>query len=152
MSRPPLYVSKETAMRLLGWPESMWNAANVAGFFPPPIELMDDCIRWRWADIRKAMGWGSSPPRPAQPGDIYFVSSGQFIKIGYTTDIVARIRTLQNGSPSRLVLLGIMPGTMREEAALHAKFTNAKVHGEWFRATSRLRGWINRHCPYEGEE
>jgi hypothetical protein len=82
-------------------------------------------------------------------GKIYFVRSGKLIKIGFTTDLEGRVSRLQTGSPYDLQLLGTIEGTQREEQALHRRFTNLNVRGEWFRGHASLLEYIRKatHAP-----
>ncbi len=41
-----------------------------------------------------------------------------------------------------LVVLHSLPGTARQEGALHFRFLEDRSHGEWFRASLALRGFI----------
>lgn len=60
----------------------------------------------------------------------YFVIGGGLVKIGRSTDVDARLRTLQTGSPEPLKLLGSIAGD--SELNLHRKFDHLRVGGEWF--------------------
>lgn len=77
---------------------------------------------------------------------IYFVQdeSSLNIKIGFHggADAMERIKSLQTGCPSRLVLLATCDGTQQEERLLHDKFSDARVQGEWFRPTAPLLRFI----------
>jgi len=69
------------------------------------------------------------------PGFIYFIQgeSGGPIKIGYTTDVQSRIRTLQTGYPDTLKLLLAIPGNFNNEQTLHFELKEYRVQGEWFK-------------------
>jgi len=82
-------------------------------------------------------------------GKVYFVRSGKLIKIGFTTDLEGRVSRLQTGSPYDLQLLGTIEGTQRDEQALHRRFANLNVRGEWFRGHTSLMAYIRdvTHVP-----
>lgn len=65
---------------------------------------------------------------------IYIIRSGGFYKIGTTNDIVKRTMNLQTGNPVKLeVMVYIETDKAAEiEKALHNKFYNDNVQGEWF--------------------
>lgn len=73
---------------------------------------------------------------------IYFIQdSGTLaIKIGYTAgdSPEARRKALQTGNPSPLVLLAAAEGDTTDEAALHRRFAEARIGGEWFRPVPEL--------------
>jgi hypothetical protein len=62
---------------------------------------------------------------------VYFLRGGDAIKIGYTTNLAARQRTLETGS-----------GDRREETRLHQEWWHLHIRGEWFRADEELLRYI----------
>lgn len=78
-------------------------------------------------------------------GTVYLVAEGPLkllpaVKIGWTskTPPAARLGDYQAGNPRKLHMLATRPGTKTDEAALHAKYIDDNVLGEWFRPTSAL--------------
>lgn len=67
---------------------------------------------------------------------IYFIQawndSSGLLKIGYTTDMPARFKTIQNNSPVELDVLFCMKATRTYERQLHRIFKKHRQHGEWF--------------------
>lgn len=72
-------------------------------------------------------------PSKLIPGLVYVVRSGKHVKIGWTSDLVGRMASLQTGSPHQLVLLGTREGTKALERAWQREFASARTSGEWFR-------------------
>ncbi len=66
---------------------------------------------------------------------IYFISDGEYTKIGFTDkdDIQRRLTDLQVGNPKELKVAATMIGGREEEAILHRVLGNLWVRGEWFR-------------------
>lgn len=81
-------------------------------------------------------------------GFIYFIQGecGGPIKIGYTTDLVKRLSSLQTGYPDRLELLLAFPGNRKHEKALHDKFEEYRLNGEWFRPAPKVLEKIKELC------
>lgn len=75
---------------------------------------------------------------------VYFIEAVGLgkIKIGVSRNPQKRLVELSTGSPVPLKLLATIPGDVRREKELHAKFGHARVDGEWFYATSELRAWL----------
>lgn len=73
---------------------------------------------------------------------IYFVRSGDAIKIGVSGNIPLRIRTLATACQRPVELLAVMPGGYADEKALHDRFAHLRGHGEWFRADTELVDFI----------
>lgn len=79
---------------------------------------------------------------------VYFLRAGESgnIKIGKTYDLNARVASLQTGSPEPLRLLAFI--NCREvnptdaEAAMHGKFQQYRLQGEWFRPADELLDFI----------
>lgn len=71
-------------------------------------------------------------------GIVYFVQSGEAVKIGFTTNMPLRLRHLRSANPYPVVVLGTIPGSVGNEQALHARFTHLRLHGEWYNAVPEL--------------
>jgi hypothetical protein len=94
--------------------------------------IMDD-LR---ADSERRVAEQKPEPRPAK-GLVYFVRLGNRIKIGYTTNMKARMVAVPHEE-----VLGTVPGTMTDERRCHAAFAHLREHGEWFRAEPDLLKFI----------
>lgn len=72
-----------------------------------------------------------------QLGYLYGISNGHAIKIGWSWAHPGarggRLAQLQTGCPDELRLLGAILGAKSEERALHARFYEHRIRGEWFR-------------------
>jgi hypothetical protein len=80
---------------------------------------------------------------------IYFIQAEDVgsIKIGHTSGSVnKRLAELQTGSPVRLRVIGVMPGTPQDEMNLHRAFACSRVQGEWFHPTRDLILFVARKC------
>jgi len=75
---------------------------------------------------------------------VYFVHSGQFIKIGTTTRAQDRVRTIAGRMPEACSLVLLIPGGHAKEAEMHARFHGLRANGEWFRLDARLIKYIKR--------
>lgn len=74
-----------------------------------------------------------------KPGWIYYLHIDDKVKIGYTTDIIRRMRSYPPSSP----LLGVHPGTKQLERDMHEQFKGSLIQGrEWFRPDPDLLA----HC------
>lgn len=75
---------------------------------------------------------------------VYFIGqqSGGLVKIGVSNDPVARMTTLQVGSPVPLELLVAIVGDIALERTLHAIFSRDRAHGEWFRRSETLTEFV----------
>lgn len=74
---------------------------------------------------------------------IYFIKGhDKYIKIGFTTDIKNRLSTLQTSSPTKLTVIKLTKGTIRQEKELHKRFSNLRTNGEWFELSNDLLTYI----------
>jgi hypothetical protein len=69
---------------------------------------------------------------------VYFIKNSQYVKIGYASDVVARLSTLQVGSSDELTIYNTIkcPANNKSAAELerifHEIFADYRVRGEWF--------------------
>lgn len=67
-------------------------------------------------------------------GYVYFITDGEYVKIGSTVDIVSRLNVLQTANARPLTLLKYVASKDRFETErnFHDIFSNFRVNGEWF--------------------
>lgn len=74
---------------------------------------------------------------------IYFISDGEFVKIGYTEGSAEdRRKALQTGNPKPLKVVGTMSGDQSLEFNLHSQFSEHRVSGEWFKMAPSITTFI----------
>src|ERR1700691_1958093 len=69
----------------------------------------------------------------SNPGYVYFIRCGQYVKIGWSFLPEARKRELETGNPHDCVLEGMHVGTQLDERRMHRYFRSLHHRGEWFR-------------------
>lgn len=80
---------------------------------------------------------------------IYFVRSGDAVKIGYAAEPEKRIPSLRTGNPNEIVVLGLMDGDYDTERELHERFAHRRIRGEWFDIGDDVLAFIQQNCrPY----
>jgi hypothetical protein len=82
---------------------------------------------------------------------VYFVATHNLsrVKIGYTTNLRARLDSLKTASPVRLRLLHSTTGTLDEEKRLHEAFRHLRCRSagkEWFYLRDELREYLSHQC------
>lgn len=77
-------------------------------------------------------------------GHVYFVRSGDFIKIGWSSHFVRRVDHLRGMAPQHLELVGILEGGRKLERLLHRQFAAQREHREWFRYEGALAEYIEQ--------
>lgn len=76
------------------------------------------------------------------PSAVYFLTNGNRVKIGYTTNIKSRVGAFALREQDVLLLLR---GGVDLEQALHRRFARERVSKtEWFEMTHRIAGFIER--------
>jgi len=75
-------------------------------------------------------------------GKVYFVACADRIKIGYSTDIMKRMRSFATASALKFDFICDVPGTKAFEKAIHQKMNAHRIHGEWFADCPELRDLI----------
>lgn len=76
---------------------------------------------------------------------IYFIQDGDDgpIKIGYSDNVLRRIRDLRTGTHQNLRLLLAIGGGVEQEAQLHERFSFAHKKGEWFWPVNALIDFVD---------
>lgn len=75
-------------------------------------------------------------------GGVYFVKSGDVVKIGFSINVMQRLTGIETHCPTAVELIGLIPGGRREERQVHRQFRHLRVHGEWFRLVPPLTDFI----------
>jgi hypothetical protein len=79
---------------------------------------------------------------------VYFIQAGDSgpIKIGTAMDTLKRLKQLQTSSAEALVVLGHREGDEELEEALHERFAEHRLRGEWFRPAEAILIEIAATC------
>jgi hypothetical protein len=70
-------------------------------------------------------------------GIVYFIGSGDAIKIGYSTDLQKRIADLKTGAAADIELLDYARAGRDVERELHSILASERIRGEWFKASDK---------------
>jgi hypothetical protein len=73
---------------------------------------------------------------------IYFIRSGNYVKIGRAEEPWRRFAALQTSHYDTLEMLAIMPGDFPVEAEMHRKFKEFRKRGEWFHLSEPILSFI----------
>lgn len=87
--------------------------------------------------------WGH--PMEIRPGIsevVYFMYSGGRVKIGTTNDIDQRRSSFERSGPFSPATVLVMRGSIKEERALHKKFRESRLHGEWFAWSEQIQHFL----------
>ena len=74
---------------------------------------------------------------------LYFIRSGQYVKIGVSANPWQRLAEFQTANPEPLEMLAVGPGDYGFEAELHRLFGEHRGVGEWFRDNGRIRAVVD---------
>lgn len=85
---------------------------------------------------------------------IYFIREEERgnIKIGITSEPILRLSQLQSGNPDVLVIEGLAQGGPLSEYALHVKFSQYQIHGEWFEPADEVIDFMQSLPTYDEYE
>lgn len=67
----------------------------------------------------------------------YFLTDGEYVKIGVAASLPNRVKQLQTGNPRKIKAMFVIPAavqsdSLKTERKLHEYFGKKKVLGEWF--------------------
>ena len=82
---------------------------------------------------------------------VYFLTDGEFVKIGKATNTEKRVAEIQRYNPRILSVIGTIPGGHAEEQELHERFASLCVKGEWFEVTGDLEIFLEQTFGWERE-
>lgn len=86
-------------------------------------------------------------PLPAQC--VYVVGFALYVKIGWTSQLGARLYRFQHGLPEKLRVYHAFPEATQDfEKKLLMRFKALRLRGEWFRLADELEAWIAAGCPH----
>jgi len=82
---------------------------------------------------------------PANAGGptVYFAALGRATKIGFTTDLEARLKILQAGTGEKVKLVAALPGGRELERQFHRALSSAKISGEFFQTEAVMEFLVN---------
>ena len=86
-----------------------------------------------------------------RPSFIYFVCSGEFVKIGWSENWRARLANMQTSNPEPIKVLLILARPKSFETEMHERFAEHAHRGEWFRDHPDIRNFIKgckEDCQY----
>jgi hypothetical protein len=73
---------------------------------------------------------------------VYIVRCGDFVKVGTTQDLRARLQALQAANPYPITLLATLDGDDRRERELHRRLAPHRHRNEWFRLEGDVTAFI----------
>jgi len=81
-------------------------------------------------------------------GEAYFAESpAGMIKIGYSENVLSRVRQVQYVAGDRARLLLALPGGRLKERYLHKRFAAHRAGGEWFDPAEEILAYIKEASP-----
>lgn len=69
------------------------------------------------------------------------------VKIGHSVDPWSRLSELQLCCPLPITIEAVLPGAREEELALHRRFEDLRIHGEWFQIDEMIELIIAANPP-----
>lgn len=78
---------------------------------------------------------------------VYFLRERRkngFIKIGNTTDLPGRTRSLQQGNPHELKIIATIPGCPKVEDTIGKNLEAFRFRGEWFEPSDEVLDYIKK--------
>lgn len=103
---------------------------------PPPSPYAGAEAPPRWAEQHRL--------QLSERSGVYFIACAGRIKIGVTTNIAKRFKAYQTMCPHEPILVALVRGDAREEAAIHRHFDDHWSHGEWFHMGAPLLEAVGR--------
>jgi hypothetical protein len=113
--------------------------------FPEDLKLHNKLApvqRRMWTDKAAMAACGQNELVAGEPV-IYFISADDtVVKIGHTTNLRARLRSLRTAHPKELHILLAIPGSRDDELELHRRFAEFRVGREWYKLVEPIISYI----------
>jgi hypothetical protein len=74
---------------------------------------------------------------------VYLIGDGEYVKIGFSSDVLGRLTTLQSGYPKKLQLLSFVRGDRSIEKNIHRLLLKHRCEREWFRQCDEVIKMFN---------
>lgn len=117
--------------------------------FPEDLKLhkrLTPSQRQMWLDKAALAACGKGDEFADGEPIVYFISSdADLIKIGFTTNLSSRLRSLRTAHPKELRILLVLRGSRDDEQGLHRRFAEHRVGREWFKSCRAIEEFIARH-------
>jgi hypothetical protein len=121
------------------WPERL-DAIILRGIKPPGRTWFYDKLPSFTDQLARAIEPAKLPKK--KPQRVYFIQSGDRVKIGISSEPKARLKSLETSNHAELKLLATIPGGRRKEIELHGRFADFHVKGEWFEFSTPIKKFI----------
>jgi HEAT repeat protein len=114
--------------------------------FPEDLKLYTDNLTTTqqqvWINKAALAARGKNDEIATNEPIIYFITIDfEHVKIGHTTNITSRLRSLRTAHHREPVILLTMLGSRDDERELHRRFSDRRVGREWF----KLSGAVGEH-------
>ena len=124
--------------------------------FPEDLKIYGDNLtpaqRQMWIDKAALAACGRINSIAAKEPVIYFISaSDDLVKIGHTTSLNSRLRSLRTAHPMELCILLVSPGSRDDEQELHRRFADFRVAREWFKLSKEIKDHIDSQLSAHGQ-
>jgi hypothetical protein len=96
-----------------------------------------------WAAAERAV----ERERREKLGDLYFVTAGDAVKIGRTTNFGTRLRHIQAHNHEHVECVVLLKGEGWRERGYHRRFRGHHLRGEWFERCPEIEAEIERLRP-----
>lgn len=74
---------------------------------------------------------------------VYFITDGEYVKIGKADNPFQRLKDLQVSNVKILKIICLIPGGSEMEQRLHRYFSDCKIRGEWFTTNDFMLEFID---------
>lgn len=134
------------------------NLVVAEGGLPKP-RLIEGKPGWSWDEVQRS-SFVAEPEKwivtiPAGPRDpiVYYVATGDFVKIGFTTNLDQRLADIATHNPHPIEVLHTESGSRPWETWRHQDMEEHRYRGEWFHRKpveeflERLRNYDAKNTP-----
>lgn len=74
--------------------------------------------------------------------DLYFITDGEYVKIGRANNVYKRLAQLQTGNPKALWVLAVIKDKGMNESWVHKTLSQYRVSNEWYILNENVKSFI----------
>lgn len=116
--------------------------------------IQEDMTCRLWLEyIAEVLSWTVQEIESGPDGFVYFLRSGEFVKIGRSTRLDMRIRTLRIQLPFPIRIINAFPceDSRKAEKHFHEHYEPFRSNGEWFKLDDRIDETVLSRIKYMSE-
>ena len=103
-------------------------------------------------EIHKTADLRTCAPKKIEKGAFIYLLHDidqHLLKIGYSTNPPRRFKEIKNANTNQIKIIGIIPGSLTNEAILHTRWKKYNYKLEWFNYEEEILEYFENHPDFQ---